>query len=96
MGFRQRRDRDGRNRLPNRQRVRAWSCSFSRALDIDRELQTVGPREPGLVFEVRGNPTVGDFAGLAESINLKKLGRESDAARVTLAALAIDAHPQRR
>jgi hypothetical protein len=77
MGFRQRRDRDDRNRLPNRQQVHAWSCAFSRALDLDRKLRTGGFREPGLALKGGGNPTVRDFVGLAEGINLKNLGRAS-------------------
>jgi hypothetical protein len=64
-------------------------------LDSNGEFGTIGPREPGFVFELRGNPTVADLSATAEFVCFKKFGRESDAASVTLAERAVDAHSQR-
>jgi hypothetical protein len=56
----------------------------------DGQFRTIGFSEPGLDLQIRRHSAVADLVGIAESIELEQSGRDSDAAGMSLTALAVD------
>src|SRR5258708_22607376 len=61
---------------------------------LDRDLRTIGLREPGLVLQTLRNQAVTVLVGIAEFVEIEQFGRQRFAAGVSLALLLIDAQSQ--
>ena len=62
--------------------------------DGDGQFRTIGCSEPELDLQTRRHSAVADLVGIAESIELEQLGRDGDAAGMSLTALAVDVYSE--
>src|SRR5258708_28162264 len=61
---------------------------------LDRDLRTIGLREPGLVLQTLRDQAVAVLVGIAEFVEIEQFGRQRFAAGVSLALLLIDVQSQ--
>src|SRR5258708_34654038 len=61
---------------------------------LDRDLRTIGLREPGLVLQTLRNQAVTVLVGTAEFVDIDQFGGQRFAAGVSLALVLIDAQSQ--
>ena len=62
--------------------------------DCDSQFRTISCSQPGLDLQIRRHSAVTDFVTIAKRIEPKQFGCDSDAAGMSLAALAVDVYSQ--
>lgn len=62
--------------------------------DGDGQFRTISCSEPDLDLQTWRHNAVADPVGIAESIELEQLGRDGDAAGMSLTTLAVDLYSQ--